>query len=296
MNPVERLSNNKRTLPYLLIAPVSVWLGLTIFYPILDGVRLSFFDTQIPISGRRSNFVFLANYVEMFSRPEFWHSFRVTLVYTLSFVLGCVVVGFLIAMLLNINFKGRVVARSAIIVPWAMPYVVSVLVFRWILDYNFGFANYVLKDVFHVVAHPIAWITSKNTALFTVIMIAIWKEFPIAAVMYLAGLQTIPEDLHDAARVDGASRLQRLFRITLPLLGPVNRIVILLLTIWSFKRVTVIYVLTKGGPARATETLVIQSYLQAFNFFHMSYSAAIGTFMLAVSFVFSLLYLRLTIK
>jgi multiple sugar transport system permease protein len=126
-------------------------------------------------------------------------------------------------------------------------------------------------------------------------MITIWKEFPIATVMYLAGLQAIPLELYEAAEVDGANNIRKFFHITLPQLKPVNTIVILLLIIWGLKRVTAIYVLTKGGPAMATQTLVIQSYLNAFSFFKMSYAATIGTFMLVFSLIISIVYLKLTL-
>jgi multiple sugar transport system permease protein len=296
MKNFEKVFNNKKILPYFLIIPTLLWLAFTIFYPIFDGIRLSFFDVKIPIIGRESNFIFLDNYIAMFKNYDFWQSLRVTVVYTVLFVAGTITIGILIALLLNMKFKGRAVVRALVIIPWAMPYVVAVLVWRWMLDYQFGVINYILKDVFHLISTPIEWIGDPKIAIFTVALIAIWKEFPIPAVMYLAGLQTIPRDLYEAAEVDGANPRQRFFHITLPLLKPVNVIVILLLTIWAFKRVIVIYVLTKGGPARSTETLVIQSYLEGFKFFNMSYGAAIGTFMLIVSLFISIFYLRMSLK
>lgn len=296
LKKIENILNNKKILPYILISPVAISLIFTIFYPIFDGIRISFFDIKIPMPGRPANFIGFDNYKEMFSRPEFWGSFKTTIIYTFLFVLGSAILGILTALLLNLDFKGRAIARAAIIIPWAMPYVVAVLVWRWILDYNFGILNYILKDVFHFISEPIAWTSDIRIVLFTVIIIAVWKEFPIATVMYLAALQTVPNDLYEAAEVDGATSFQKFKHITLPMLKSVNYTVLLLLTIWGFKRVTAIYVLTKGGPARATETLVIQSYLEAFNFFHASYGAAIGTFMLVVSLIISIIYLRIGLR
>jgi multiple sugar transport system permease protein len=293
---IESIFNNKKILPYILLIPVILWLGFAIFYPIFDGIRLSFYDVKVPMIGKKANFIFLDNYIEMFQRADFRHSLRVTVSYTVLFLVGTVLMGLGTALLLNANFKGRSGARAAIIIPWAMPYVVAVLVWRWILDYHAGILNYILKDVLHLVSKPIEWTLDPKIAIYTVVIIAIWKEFPIATVMYLAGLQTIPRHLYEVADIDGANAIHKFFRITLPLLKPVNVILILLLTVWAFKRVTVIYVLTKGGPARATETLVIQSYLQAFNFFHMSYGAAIGTFMLVVSLIMSIIYLKIGLK
>lgn len=285
--------DNKRILPYLLIVPAGIWLVVTIFYPIVDGVRLSFLDVDIPIQGRHQNFVFLQNYIQMFSSGDFWQSFRITIVYTISFVAGSTILGLATALVMNIRFKGRGAARAAIIIPWAMPYVVAVLVWRWILDYHYGLLNYLLKDLLHLIVQPVNWIGDPTVAIVSVILIAIWKEFPIAALMFLAGLQSVPDELYEAAEVDGAGAWRKFTRVTLPLLRPISLTVILLLTIWGLKRVTVIYVLTKGGPVRATETLVIQSYLEAFNFFHMSYAAAVGTFMLVMSLLISIVYLRI---
>ncbi len=293
MGQLDNVFNNKRSLPYLLILPATVWLGATIFYPILDGIRLSFLNVDIPIQGRKQDFVFLSNYIQMFSREDFWRSARITLVYTVSFVAGSVLLGLATALLMNLRFRARAVARAAIIIPWAMPYVVAVLVWRWILDYHYGFLNFFLKDVLHVIAGPVDWIGDPSVAIVSVIIIAIWKEFPVATLMFLAGLQSIPVELYEAAEVDGAGSWIKFRKVTLPLLRPVSLTVILLLTIWGLKRVTVIYVLTKGGPVRSTETLVIQSYLEAFNFFHMSYAAAVGTFMLVVSLVVSMIYLKI---
>ncbi len=296
MKRFENILNNKKILPYILIFPVVATLLFTIFYPLLDGIRISFFDIKIPIIGKESNFIGFENYKEMFGRPEFWGSFKTTIIYTFLFVVGSAIFGILTALLLNLEFRGRAIARAAIIIPWAMPYIVAVLVWRWILDYNFGVLNFILKDILHLINEPIAWASDPRIVLFTVIMIAIWKEFPIATVMYLAALQTVPKDLYEAAEVDGASNFKKFIHITLPMLKSVNYTVLLLLTIWGFKRVTVIYVLTKGGPARATETLVIQSYLEAFSFFHTSYGAAIGTFMLVVSLIISIIYLKVGLK
>jgi multiple sugar transport system permease protein len=293
MRRLERFYDNKKILPYLLLVPVALWLAATIIYPILDGIRLSFFDVDIPMEGRKQNFVFLRNYLEMFAREDFWNSCRTTLVYTISFVAGSTVLGMASALLMNIPFRGKAIARAAIIIPWAMPYVVAALVWRWILDYHYGVLNFFLKDVVHLIASPIDWIGNPSVAIVSVIAIAIWKEFPIATLMFLAGLQSVPEELYEAAQVDGANEWMKFTRITLPSIRPITMTVLLLLTIWGLKRVTVIYVLTKGGPVRATETLVIQSYLQAFEFFHMSYAAAVGTFMLIVSLAISILYLKI---
>jgi multiple sugar transport system permease protein len=287
------LLNSKKVLPYLLIIPATVWLGLTIFYPILDGIRLSFLDVDIPIRGRAQHFVFLRNYAEMFSRADFWNSLRVTMIYTVCFVVGAAFLGLLSALLLNLRFRWRTVARAAVIIPWAMPYVVAVLVWRWILDYHYGVLNFFLRGVIGAVSKPVDWVGNPTLALVSVIAIAVWKEFPIATLMFTAGLQSIPGEFYEAAQVDGANAWARFRNVTLPLLRPVSLTVVLLLTIWGLKRVTVIYVLTKGGPVRATETLVIQSYLEAFNFFHMSYAAAVGTFMLIVSLGISIIYLRI---
>jgi multiple sugar transport system permease protein len=284
-------SNNKfGILPYLLILPTLIWLGSVIFYPIFEGIRLSLYDVKGVMIGEKYVFLGLKNYADVLSDPYFWKSLRITLIYTLALTCGSISIGFVTALILNERFHCRGIARTLFIIPWAIPYVAAILVWRWILDYNFGVLNYFLK-VLHLTSKNIGWYLEPNYALFSVILIAIWKEFPLATVMFLAGLQAIPTQQYEAAEIDGCGYLAKLRFITLPSLSSISKILILLTIIWSFRRVTVIYVLTQGGPSRATETLVIKTFNEAFSFFRMGYGSAIGTTMLILTLIFSAVYM-----
>jgi len=209
-------------------------------------------------------------------------------------VTGSYAVGLAGAILLNKPFQGRALARTLIIIPWAVPSVVTVLIWNWMLDTNYGVINYFLQTL-HLIDANLQWRAKPDLAQISVIAVTVWSTYPVALVMLLAGLQSIPRDLYEAAAVDGSNAWQRFRHITWPGLAPVNLVVILLLSLLAFTRVvTIIYVMTAGGPAGATETLPIQTYLQAFKFFRMGYASAIGTVVLVIAVIFSVIYLNVT--
>jgi multiple sugar transport system permease protein len=227
----------------------------------------------------------------MAQTPAFWASARVTVVYTIGVVVGSYIVGLLCALLLNQAFRLRALARTLIIIPWAVPQVVTVLIWNWMLDANYGVINYLLQTL-HLIDSNLQWRAMPDLAMISIVGVTIWSTYPVSLVMLLAGLQSIPRDLYEAAAVDGSNAWQRFWHITWPGLAPVNAVLILLLSLLAFTRVvTIIYVMTAGGPAGATETLPIQTYLQAFKFFRMGYASAIGTVVLAIAVIFSLIYL-----
>ncbi|MDQ2655510.1 MAG: sugar ABC transporter permease [Chloroflexota bacterium] len=281
--------------PFFLILPALLVLAAVLFYPIALAIYSSFFDIGMMNLSDQA-FIGLDNYKTMVRTPAFWASARVTLIYTVGVVVGAYAVGLGAAMLLNKPFRGRAIARTMIIIPWAIPNVVTVMIWNWMLDANYGVVNYLLS-VFHLIDTNLQWRAMPNLAQISVIGVTVWTTFPVALVMLLAGLQAIPRDLYEAASVDGANAWQRFRNITWPGLAPVNIVLILMLTLLAFTRVvTIIYLMTAGGPAGATETLPIQTYLQAFKFFRMGYASAIGTIVLIIAVIFSLIYMRMTAR
>jgi multiple sugar transport system permease protein len=277
----------------LLILPALLVLGFVLFYPIGLAVYSGFFDIGLMNIGQ-PEFVGWDNYRRMVNTPAFWASVRTTVIYTLGVVSGSYIAGLACALLLNTAFRGRALARTLIIIPWAVPQVVTVLIWNWMLDANYGVINYFLQTV-HLITTNLQWRAMPDLAQISVIGVTIWSTYPVALVMLLAGLQAIPRDLYEAAAVDGSNAWQRFWHITWPGLAPVNIVLILLLTLLAFTRVvTIIYVMTAGGPGGATETLPIQTYLQAFKFFRMGYASAIGTIVLAIALLFSMIYLYFT--
>jgi multiple sugar transport system permease protein len=285
------MTASNRRLAFALVAPAAILIGVVLFYPILHGVWMSLFD--ISLLGPPPRYVGLSNFANLLIRDDFKHAFRVTLIYTAGTVAAAFGTGFLVAMLLNAAIFARPVARTLLLLPWAIPEVVAVLVFAWMLDFQWGVVNYLLSLTGHFPLR-IGWLLSPDLALYAVMAVTAWKDYPLAAVMILAGLQGIAQDLYEAARVDGATPFQEFRYVTLPGLRPISAVVFFFLTLYSFKRVALIYVMTAGGPSRSTETLSVLTYLEGFKFFRMGSAAAIGVAMLLVTLVFTLYYYRCT--
>jgi multiple sugar transport system permease protein len=284
-----------RALPYILVIPSLLVMGVFILYPIAYAVWLSLHrvDYLRPQLGRP--FIGLANYVTILSQSDYWNATWVTLIYAASTMIFSFLIGLGTALLLNQKFRGRIVARSIIILPWAIPYIAAILTWEWIFNNDYGILNYALVQL-GIVSQGITWLVDPQFAMLAVLLVTIWTEYPFVTMMHLAGLQGISPEFYEAALIDGAGALDRFWHITLPGLSKVNTIIILLLAIWSFKRFTIIYAMTGGGPVRSTETLVIQAYRQAFTFYNMGYATAIGTIILLISLAFSLIYLGIQMR
>jgi multiple sugar transport system permease protein len=201
-------------------------------------------------------------------------------------------VGLATALAVRRPFRGRALYRMAIIIPWVVPPVATSLVWSWMLDYQFGVVNHLLRAA-HLISAPIGWLTTPQWAMPSMFLVGIWKMYPIASVMLLAGLQCIPDELYEAAKIDGASRFEGFRYVTLPGLKPVCGILALLLTLWSFKSFTYIYIMAGGGPSQATETAVVLVYTQAFKFFDFGVASALGVVMLLILVLFTVVYMKL---
>jgi len=235
----------------------------------------------------------LRNYEDMFANPVFWSSLRITLAYVFWGTLGSFGIGLFTALLLNQPFRGRFLARILVVLPWPIPGVVAATAFTWMFNTSFGVINYILLQV-GVIASPVAWFTQSGPALMAVLAATIWKGYPFFTITLLAGMQSIPKELYEAARVDGATAPQQFRHITVPALRSVMGIALVISTLWMFRVFDIIYVMTGGGPSRSTETLAIQIYREAFQYFEMGYAAAVGMVTLALSIVATLIYLRVT--
>ena len=232
------------------------------------------------------------HYASLMMDRRFHNSLWVTVVFTVSTVVATYVCGLAAALLLNRRFRGSAIVGSALLIPWTMPLVVVAVVWGWLLDYQFGAVNYVLERV-GIVSHQVGFLTDPAIAIWSVAIAQVWRLFPLAMVTLLAALKAIPPDLYEAAVIDGASTVQAFRFITLPAIRATTVALVLLLGIWAFGRAfTIIFILTGGGPAGATETLVVQTFLEGFRNFHLERASAMGTIILVLSIAFTLLYLR----
>ena len=266
---------NQKKLAYLLLTPAVLLVFLIIIYPLLLSLDLSLQEVKIArIGGARKPWTF-ANYEKLLGSEEFWRSCWVSFKLIVTVTTACFVIGMATALLVNLHFKGRAIARLLVALPWAIPEVVAVVIWWWIFDSSFGLVNWLLV-IGGIADKPIAWFSSANGAFFVVSVVMIWKGYPFVSIMLLAGLQAIPDDFYQAAKVDGAGAWNRFFWITLPCLVPVMGVTLILVVLWVFRDFSIIYILTGGGPIGATQTLSIMTYEQAFGFHKMGYGAAVG--------------------
>lgn len=277
---------NPRWPGLLFIAPAMLVLLGVIGYPLVRAFMMSLHRIILikPQLGRP--FVGFENYIKVIKAPYFLNALWQTLVWT-SVNLGAqMLLGLTIALLLNSNFPGRGLARGLMLIPWVVPSVVAVLTWRWMYDGQFGIINSWLVQL-GVIERGYAWLGNTDTAMAAILVESIWKGTPFVLVMLLAGLQAVPGELLDSAKVDGANAWQRFAHVTMPTLRSTFVIAATLTTIYSFNNFNSIWLMTEGGPLRATETLTILTYKTAFQAFNMGEATAIGviTFVILLLFV-----------
>jgi multiple sugar transport system permease protein len=269
-------------------------LGLTFaatFLPVINGVWLSFQSADSFIATPR--WVGLSNYAHLLTSPDFWRAVQNGAVYAdLSIVLQ-VVLGVAFALVLNTSFPLRRIVRGLAILPYLLPTVVVGLTFQWMTDGSFGIVTALTRQLGLGV---IPWFESPHAAMASVIAVSTWLWTPFVTVCCLAGMQSIPASLYEAARVDGAGAWSRFWHVTLPQLMPVLSVVVLLRAVWMFNKFDIIWLLTKGGPLGATEHLPILAYRLAFNLFDVGGGSAVATLGFLLLTVAVTLYFRLAPK
>ncbi len=280
-----------RLLPYLLVLPILLYEGLLVVYPIAQGVYGSF--TRIELASKNPPvWVGWENYERMFRDPGFWDVIRVTLTFTALVIVVALGAGLFTALLFNRPFRARPVARGMLMMPWALPEVPVVMIFIWILSPQFGVVNILARMIPGVTENP-QWLQVPSLALAWMVLIASWKAFPFYSLVILAALQSVPQELYEAAKVDGASPFRLFWHITLPGIGTTLELLVVLASIFSFKQFTIIYLMTGGGPSGATETIVIRIYNTAFRFYDYSYATALGVAGFIVSLVIGIFFVIL---
>jgi len=257
------MPKKKRDLfPYALIAPAVFAATVVVLVPILQTSVMSFMKYLI-YKPKDRGFIGLANYLEALSDPVFWISLRHTIVWIAGVIVLQLALGFTAALFLERSFWWRGIARSLILVPWVTPSVITALMWRWMYDGNRGVVNDILVKL-GILDRYFPFLSNDKTALPAVMVALMWQGFPFFCIMILAGLQSIPSSLHEAAMVDGAGAVKRFFKITLPLLIPVLFTSILLRIIWVANSMDIIFVMTGGGPGYSTYTLPLYAYLKAY--------------------------------
>jgi multiple sugar transport system permease protein len=290
---VKTLARRERRLGVLLIIPTLIVMGSMIIYPFVDAILISF-TKKIAIE-KDMSFVGMENYKTIFEDEEYWRSFRNGLVWTSSCIFFEISIGTGIALVLHQRFKGRSVIRGMVLFPYLVPTVVATLVWQWMFNDVYGIVNHALF-YFGIIDSPIVWLGSPLSAMISCILVTVWKFFPFVVIVVLARLQTIPQELYEAAKVDGAASWRCFWHITLPQLKSVMVIVLLLRGLWTYKNFDVIYLLTGGGPIGTTQNLPVLAYNTAIGNMDMGMAAAIAVTIFFFLAVLSFLYMKVAMK
>ncbi len=274
----------------LLTAPGIALFAAIIFYPLLSALFTGFFRQDLRLPGRE--FVGLDNFAYWLN-GDLFTILEQTLVFTVGATLAPFAVGFALALALNTGIRGSGFLRGVFLFPWVIPGVVVSFLWMWIFNANYGVLNGVLVQA-GIIEESVAWLGRPGTAMLAVIVTKTWASFPWMMVMLLAGLQTVPKELHEAAAMDGAGSIRRFFAVTWPQVRGVASIVLLLEFIWNFQHFDTIYVLTGGGPAGTTETFATAVYQTAFSGFDIGRATALGGLWMVLLLLLVVVYLRIT--
>ncbi|MBN1265935.1 MAG: sugar ABC transporter permease [Anaerolineales bacterium] len=258
-----RKKREEMLLAFFLLAPAALIIAVVTVYPLLRSLWISLLKWNLMKPQEGHPFVGMQNYRDVLSDPVFWNSVKVTIVFVGAAVFLEVTLGLISALVLNREFRGKNLIRMLALLPWAIPSVVNGIMWKWILNPSYGALNGLLLDL-GLIDKYVIWLGYPKTALFMVILADVWKETPFIMLLLLAALQTIPGDLYEAARVDGANVLQTITRITIPLIRPTLYVAVSLRTIWALKSFDLIYTLTAGGPSNGTSVLGYYTYLKSF--------------------------------
>jgi len=284
MNRIRITQRNQHILTaYIFVLPGLLLYLIFIIYPMAKALQMSFYKWSI-VPGNPSKLVGLANYTRALQDPVAKLALRNTIVYTLITVPGQMILALAVALLLNNIVRGKIFFRTLYYLPVVTSWVIVSLLFKYIFQSPKGVLNHLLVNVFHLIQEPIPWLRNASTAMIPIWGLGIWKGVGWAMVIFLAALQTIPQELYEAAAIDGASSWRRLTSITLPLMRPTLVFTLVMLMIGGFNVFTSVYLITNGGPLQRTEVILSYMYHQAFDFLEFGYGAAL-CFVLAVVIV-----------
>jgi ABC-type sugar transport system permease subunit len=270
---------------YLFVAPLAVVLLAVAVFPILYSFYVSLFSLRLTRPGRMP-FVGLDNYTAVLTDPQFWEAVQRTVFFSVLSVVAISAVALLVALLLNQEFPGRRALSAILLVPWAIPYVANALMWKWIYDSNYGALNGLLYQLDFINSYMV-WLGDADKTLTLIANAFVWKEVPLAAILLLVGLKTIPPDLHAAAKVDGANALRRFAHITLPSLKPAFALVAVYETMMAIRHFDLFFILTEGGPGDASHVVAWRIYVETFRNLSfgtgaaMAYILALATLALA---------------
>lgn len=282
----------KELTPYLYLAPVLIVLLLMYGYPLIESIVMSFQDYKLTHLNRVSwnNF---ENYIKMFTDSSFLLLLKNSLIYVVISVVFQFLLGLGLALALNSKFKGRGIYQSIVFLPWAFSAFVVGLLFRWSFNGEYGVVNDLLEKM-GIIKTGISWLGTPGLSLVVVILAMIWIGIPFFGIMILAALQSVPEELYEAAEMDGCGVVHRFFSLTLPYIKPTIIMTVLLRFIWIFNSFDLVVIVTEGGPANYSQTLPSYIYTKAFSSYDFGLAGAFGVLMITILTLYAVIFLKLT--
>lgn len=255
------MERKEKRLAFILIAPAVIYLILVMGLPLIWAVYTSLTDKVI--GGSEINFVGFKNYIDIVQESVFQKAMINTIIFAFFAVLGKVILGMIMALTMNRPLKGCGIIRIAMILPWTIPTIVSVFAWQWIYSDVGGALNRILM-VLNITDHQVGWLSTTNMAMFSVVLVNIWRGTPFIAISVLAALQNISSELYEAASLDGANMLKRFWYVTLPSVKEVIKLSAFVTTVWTLNDFEIVWCMTRGGPSHATELVSTYSYIQGF--------------------------------
>jgi trehalose/maltose transport system permease protein len=284
---VRTLSSSQTRTAWLLLLPTIIVVIAVAMVPLGQTIYYSFTNAKLA-SVKPTEFVGLTNYRFLIHDTLFRHAIWITVKFSVITVVFEFLLGIIIALVVNSSFKGRGAMRAAMLVPWAIPTVISAQMWKWMYSEIYGVFNDILVVRLHILDHPVAWISQTNTSLWAIAAVDIWKTTPFVALLLLAGLQVIPSDIYEAARVDGANGIQQFFRITLPLLRPAILVALIFRTLDALRVFDVFFVMF--GARADTQTMAIYNQQNIVAFSDIGYGSAISVAIFVIIGIFVVAY------
>jgi multiple sugar transport system permease protein len=279
-----------QTSAMLFLAPMLAVLAVVAVFPVLYSFWISLFDLKLSRPNRQP-FVWFDNYAHVFQDQMFWDSVTRTASFTVMSVAAIMVIALAMALLLNEEFRGRRFLSAVLLIPWAIPYVANGLMWKWIYDSGYGALNGLLYQLDFIDKYMV-WLGDSHKTLALISNAFVWKEAPLATILILVGLKSIPADLYSAARVDGADVWRRFVHITLPALRPSLMLVVIFETMMAIRHFDLFFILTEGGPAEASHVLAWQVYVETFRKLTFGTGSALAYIMALVTFVLAFALIR----
>lgn len=286
-----KLEFKERLLGFALLMPAFLLLAAVVVYPVYELLRGSFYQNDLAQPWLGQEFIGFDNYVRALGDPRFWDTAFNTVIYIFITVPGALLVGLGLALLANRPFRVKWPVRLGLLLPWALPLVFAGLIFRWFFEYKQGIVNHVLNALGY---DSLQWLSDPTLAMIAISIAITWKTSSFVALVLLAGLQTIPRSLYEAAEVDGATRWQQFWQITLPMLRPAIIVALIFRTITAIQNFDIPYAMTGGGPGHATETLAMYIHKTTVDFLDLGYGSALAVLMFVISVAATSGYLRYT--